>query len=65
MDIARCLYFSFRILYLLSSKRIKFGSTVVVVAVDRNGEYSFEEPWSLRIQTNKECNGKDCSIVQG
>jgi len=52
-------------LYLLSSKRIKFGSTVVVVAVDRNGEYSFEEPWSLRIQTNKECNGKDCSIVQG
>jgi hypothetical protein len=63
LDIARCLYFSFRILYLLSPKRIEIGSTVVVV--DRNGEYSFEEPWSFRIQANKECNGKDSSIVQG
>jgi hypothetical protein len=65
LDIARCLYFSFRILYLLSPKRIEIGSTVVVVVVDRNGEYSFEEPWSFRIQANKECNGKDSSIVQG
>jgi hypothetical protein len=64
LDIARCLYFSFRILYLLSPKRIEIGSTVVVV-VDRNGEYSFEEPWSFRIQANKECNGKGSSIVQG
>jgi hypothetical protein len=64
VDIARCLYFSFRILYLLS-KKIEIGSNVVVVVVDRNGEYSFEEPWSFRIQTNKECNGKDSGIVQG
>jgi hypothetical protein len=53
-----CIYFH--------QKGIEIGSTVVVVvAVDRNGEYSFEEPWSFRIQANKECNGKDSSIVQG
>jgi hypothetical protein len=50
-----CIYFQ---------KKIEIGSNVVVV-VDRNGEYSFEEPWSFRIQTNKECNGKDSGIVQG